>query len=35
MTAMGIIHMKKKSQAPSEQPEEETPASKRAKTETL
>lgn len=37
MTALGIIHMmkKKKSQPPIEQPEEETPAVKRAKTETL
>lgn len=32
---MGIIYMKKKSQTPSEQPEEETPAAKKAKTETL
>lgn len=32
---MGIIHMKKKSQAHSEQPEEAAPALKRAKTETL
>lgn len=33
MTALGIIHMKKKSQPPSEQPEEETPAFKKAKTD--
>lgn len=35
MTAMGIIYMKKKSQTPSEQPEEEPPAAKKAKTEPL
>lgn len=34
-TKLGILHVKKKSQPPSEQPEEETPALKRAKTETL
>ncbi|TSK14624.1 Ribonuclease P protein subunit p30 [Bagarius yarrelli] len=33
MTALGILYMKKKSQPPSEQPEEDTPALKRAKTE--
>ncbi|KAM9462700.1 ribonuclease P protein subunit p30 [Clarias gariepinus] len=35
MTAQGIIHVKKKSQLPIQEPEEESPALKRAKTETL
>uniref|UniRef100_A0AAR2KZM6 Ribonuclease P protein subunit p30 n=1 Tax=Pygocentrus nattereri TaxID=42514 RepID=A0AAR2KZM6_PYGNA len=33
-TALGIIHTMKRPQPPSEQPEEETPAAKKAKTET-